>query len=808
MKESNLDQANNHCDHCGEPCMDNDIHQDDLHFCCMGCQTVYTVLKSQEELGGSIRYPRLEKYEFLDNDEIQDALLSFRTEQQARVAFSLPQIHCSSCIQILEKLPDLHRGVMLSRIDFPNKRLHLAYYPEIISLRELAELVDYLGYAPSINLDATSKKALDVDKDLILKLGTAGFIFGNVMLMSFPEYLGLDNPLFERIFGYLSLAFSIPLLTFSASDYIKSAYSALLNKTLNIDVPISIGIIALFGRSALDIITHSGPGYLDSLSGFIFFLLIGRWFQKKTYDRIAFDRDYESYFPLYTSKITNDQIEPVMLKNIQVGDQLVIKSQEIIPSDGQLDSHTGNIDYSFVTGEDRPVKVSRSTKLFAGGRNLGAAITMTVTNEVNQSYLTKLWEENETGGTNKERSVLTDRIGTYFTIAILMVAVVTLAYWLKVDPTMAMHAFTSVLIIACPCVIALSIPFTYGTFLSLLSKQSIFIKSTQTLEQLQLADTIVFDKTGTITIGSSSEVKYCGIPLTFNEKEALANLLSQSSHPLSRSVYEMLNLNESQLEITDFAEHAGKGIEGNVGLIHLQAGSAEWLGIEIENDIIGPTVHLSINGSYKGYFAIEASYRPHLKQVIEALRQNYELYILSGDNEAQKQVLVDQFGFSVNQLRFNQSPTDKKTFIKSLQSEGKKVLMIGDGLNDAGALLQSHAGIVLTEDLNNFTPASDVILEASMFRRLPDIFNLINSERTILYFLYTMAVIYNLIGLYFAVQGWLSPVVAAILMPTSSVSMVVLGHLLTRILVKRSTSVWYEISNSEHQEEMSKLSVI
>ncbi|MDX1686016.1 MAG: heavy metal translocating P-type ATPase, partial [Saprospiraceae bacterium] len=363
-----------------------------------------------------------------------EALLTFSTNAQARVGFRLPDIHCSSCIQILEKMHGLHPGIISSRIDFPNKKINILFLPDIIGLREIVELLTYLGYEPEVNLDSLNDRpAIYRDRKLILKLGVAGFIFGNVMLLSFPEYFGLDDPLFERAFGYLSLAFCIPLLTFCASDYLNSAYAAILNKGLNIDVPITIGILALFGRSAYEILTHTGPGYLDSLSGFVFFLLIGRWFQKKTYDRISFDRNYQSYFPLHATRIVDGKCTSLLLKNIRPKDRLLIRSGEIIPCDGVLNSNRARIDYSFVTGEETPVPVSRTNKIYAGGRNAGASIQLEVTEAVDQSYLMKLWEEKAINPNEEERSRITDRIGTYFTVSILMIALATMIYWYLMD---------------------------------------------------------------------------------------------------------------------------------------------------------------------------------------------------------------------------------------------------------------------------------------------------------------------------------------------------------------------------------------
>ncbi|MDX1686015.1 MAG: HAD-IC family P-type ATPase [Saprospiraceae bacterium] len=357
---------------------------------------------------------------------------------------------------------------------------------------------------------------------------------------------------------------------------------------------------------------------------------------------------------------------------------------------------------------------------------------------------------------------------------------------------MDVFAFTSVLIIACPCVIALSIPFTYGSLLSLLSMRSIFLKNTSTIEKLQSVDTFVFDKTGTITSGKKPEVEYIGRVLTWDQKKAITTLTQQSSHPMSRFVEQFLDLEMiSDESLEDFQEITGKGLQGNIDGHRYRIGSGTWVKKQDRSvSLKTGEVHVSEDDQYLGCFKIITKYRPDLNLVLAELRKMGKVFLLTGDNAFQSVELKQEFGFEDDEMYFDQSPLDKKQWIENLQKSGHRVMMIGDGLNDSGALLSSDVGIVVTEDLNNFTPASDVVIQSENFRRLPELFSILFSVRKILFFLYLMAILYNAVGLYFAVQGLLSPVVAAILMPTSSISMVVAGYLLTRWSVNRRTRSW------------------
>ena len=294
---------------------------------------------------------------FLDDPEMLERLIDFRDGSIAKITFRLPQIHCSSCLWLLERLYHLNRGIMDSRVNFLQKRATITFNIESISLRELVALLADIGYKPDLQLDlAEGDDRQATDRTIYYQLGIAGFIFGNVMLFSFPEYLGLEDSFFYRGFGYLNLLFSLPVVLYCARDYWRSALLGIRQRHLNIDVPITLGILALFLRSTYEILSGVGAGYLDSLAGLVFFLLIGKWFQQFTYDQLNFARDYRSYFPLSVSKKEAGAWRSIPLQKVVVGDILLVRNQELIPVDGKLLLQPAAIDYSFVTGENDPVQ--------------------------------------------------------------------------------------------------------------------------------------------------------------------------------------------------------------------------------------------------------------------------------------------------------------------------------------------------------------------------------------------------------------------------------------------------------------------
>ncbi len=763
--------AGSNCTHCGEDCGVAPVLLAEKQFCCEGCKMVYEILNANDlgdyyqiasRPGTSFKGREKEKYAWLDDPSIIEKLLDFRDDKISKATFQLPQIHCASCIWLLENLYKLNDGILQSKVNFLKKEAYLTFDNNTLNLRQVVEMLALIGYAPAINysdLDAPAKP--EIDRTFVYQLGVAGFAFGNIMLLSFPEYLGLEENRFQTWFGYLNILLSLPVIFFSGRDYLKSAWSGLRRKTLNIDVPISLGILTLSARSYFEILTHTGSGYLDSLAGLVFFLLIGKWFQQKTYHRLSFERDYKSYFPIAATMKKEGKEIAVPLNKINIGDTIIIRHKELIPADGIVLNGNAFIDYSFVTGESNPVKKNIGDKIFAGGRQTESTIEISLTKKVSQSYLTQLW--NEDVFQKKEKpgiSILSDKVGKYFTFTILTIALVTLFYWLPKDVPLAVNAFTAVLIIACPCAIALSIPFTFGNLIRLFSKNDFYLKNTQVIENLSDIDTIVFDKTGTITDASKSGTQYIGDPISEKEKMAVRSLAHQSGHPVSRMIYLFFE-NIELKEVENFKEITGQGT----------AGYSNGFDIEFYKEKNG--TGLKINGEKKGFFAVSNFYRKGLNKLIKKWKNKYDCHLLSGDNDQEKNNLKKMF--PPENIYFDQSPKDKLEFIKKLQKKGKKVLMIGDGLNDAGALQQSDVGIVVTENMNNFTPACDAILQAGHFTQLPRFLNLAKAGVKVVGGAYLLALFYNVIGLSYAVQGLLSPVIAAILMPLSSITIVAFG---------------------------------
>jgi Cu+-exporting ATPase len=857
------------CSHCGDPCPSNRIALGEHYFCCDGCRLVYQLLdrnglctyyRLNDHPGVNQRIPvRKDKFAFLDQEKMAGSLITFRNGEETHASFYLPAIHCSSCLYLLENLHKLNPAIRSSRIDFGTKTLTLVFDQRQLSLRETAELLTAIGYEPYISLRDLGSARPEPNRRLIYRLGVAGFCFGNIMLLSFPEYLGIDasETFLRQSFRYLSFLLALPVFFYSAQPFFGAAWSGLRSKFLNIDAPIALAVVVTFLRSVWEVSSGTGPGFFDSMSGIVFFMLAGRVLQDRTYRALSFDRDYTAYFPMAVTVLqyraagdptaspdsAPHAADPAVrtagaaprevskaLPDLRCGDTLLIHSGELIPADGILTRGNALIDYSFVTGESLPVVREMGEIVYAGGRQTGAAVEVLVIKEVAQSYLTQLWNRQPSKTRGGTQPSFIHGLSRYFTIIVFAVAASAALYWQLHDPHKSWNAVTAVLIVACPCALLLSSTFTNGNLLRIMARKQFYLRNAETIEHVASATHIVFDKTGTLTDTSSPEILWQGETLSIYEQQAIATLAAQSTHPLSRALAAFLRPTTELLYITNFIERPGQGLDALIGGRRWTFGSLAFVQPQLSagkpggpdhgpaarrddpsalaaHNLGDPTavrpedpaapgaaIYIACDGHLLGSYCFSGKFREGLHGLVNSLAP-CRLTVLSGDNSREYHRLQALLGEGIN-LLFDRSPEEKTQYIRHLQRRGEKVMMIGDGLNDAGALQQSDIGIAIAADCGNFTPSSDAILRGDQLTRLPAFIRFCRSGRSIILASFVLSILYNIIGLSFAVQGVLSPLVAAVLMPASSLSILLVtygsSNLLARILLAdgASASSW------------------
>lgn len=799
------------CYHCGLSCISDSIAIDEKVFCCEGCKLVYELLndkglcdyyKLQSHPGLSqIKAVRKDKYSFLDNEEIARRLYSFTDGKSVIVKFYLPGIHCSSCMWLIEHLSRLNDGILESRLNFSAKEVTIRFLTEKISIRQVAELLTTIGYEPHISLEDTEdKKIKHYDRKKIYKLGIAGFCFGNIMMMSFPEYFAFDSGAehhYMYLFRWLNLFLSVPVFFYSGSEFFVSAWKGFRQKMLNIDAPIAFALVITYTRSIYEILTNTGSGYLDSMSGIVFFMLVGRVVQERAYQSITFHRDYKSYFPVAVNTMVDGKLVSKSLKDLKEKDLIQLSNDEIIPADSILVAGSANVDYSFVTGESDLMPVSTGGMIYAGGKQVGMTITLQVVKPVAGSYLTSLWNHNAFNRNktkeNKDNSVI-HVLSRYFTYILFTLTAVTALYWAVTDPSKIWPSISAMLIVACPCALLLSATFTNGNILRLLSNNGLFLRDASVIEQLGKINHIVFDKTGTLTHGMGEFATY-GHQMTDEEKSWIRSVTASSNHPYSKALTTFLGGGTTS-PVQEWKELPGLGIEATVQGNHIKVGSAAFAGANLLRENEDNALYVRINDQITAFVATP-QFRESVTEMMPSLLHSYKISLLSGDNDRQAKDMRALLG-SDSELLFSQKPADKLHYIGQLQLQNRKVLMLGDGLNDAGALQQSDVGITLTSDVNNFVPSCDAILDARSLHRFPQILRLAKAAQRIIAACFIVSILYNFIGLGIAATGNMSPVIAAILMPASTLSIVLVSTGVSSILAR----MW-GLSLSSPKDELS-----
>lgn len=788
----------NSCYHCGDDCVDIDIIRDEKHFCCTGCELVYGMLNAGDlqdyyskfgNTGLSLKHVEKADFSFLNDIMVSETLIQYSIDSESKVTLYLPQIYCSACIWLLENLNRLNKGIIESKINFLKKEASIRFDNTLITLQGLFELLHSLGYTPLLNLSDTNMKNNGRENRMLWrKVGVAGFAFGNLMLFAMPDYLagGDIDVFFKSFLGWLNLILSL-LVLYAGSGYFISAWNALKVKHINLDFPISLGIFVVFARSVYEILSGAGSGYIDSMAGLVFFLLLGKVFQQKTFHNLSFDRDYKSYFPISVLRLSEGRKESVAVNCIIKGDRLIIRNNEVVPVDSILrtfdKAQIHEFDYSFITGESSPIALKHGDRIYAGARVVGASVEVEVVKKFESGYLIELWNKTiSKHSANSRVSRISDTVAKYFTMAVILIALAAFLFWAGSDISKSLNAFTAVLLVACPCALALSLPFTYGTAMRIFAKHNLFVRNDTVVENMASVSHIIFDKTGTLTKAKSSGINYDGRELSEEEKMMVKAGCANSIHPYSRLIALYFE-NIEDISVDEFNESTGNGYEAKIRNSIVRLGRMEWAAAsitthpEIRTDYKEQfnnhesSIALSINGEFAGLFVVKSEFREFIGVLFGRLEKDYTLSVLSGDSERDRITLEAIIGKD-KEILFNKLPDEKVNHVRKLQSEGKRVLMAGDGLNDAGSLQQSDFGLAVSEDIANFTPACDGIILSESLQNLNVFLSVSKFAVTTVKLSIMLSILYNFIGFYFAVQGTLSPVIAAILMPVSSVTVV------------------------------------
>jgi P-type Cu2+ transporter len=679
-------------------------------------------------------------------------------------------VHCAACIQKIESAVLEQKDVVKARLNYSTGRLNIFWngLPDIANA--LVRDVRALGYSVHPYNAALEKSAGDEEnRFLLLCLGIAGFAMGNIMLVSVglwttdSQTMGMAT---RDFLHWVSALIAIPAVLFCGRPFFRSAYAALKNGHTNMDVPISVGLTLATGMSLFETIQSGEHVFFDSAVMLMFFLLIGRYldFRARKIARGAAAALMQSLTG-FASILDGDTIKRILIDDVREDMRLIVAMGEKIPIDGVVDDGHSMLDTSLITGETlpRPVKVGDS--VYAGTINQSAPLIIRATKGIEQSLLADIARLMEDAQQSQSRYVrIADRLAKLYTPLVHILAASAFLLWwgvLGADWQISLMIAVAVLIITCPCALGLAVPVVQVLASNHLMRRGVLVKSGDALERLAAIDTVLFDKTGTLTHGTPA------LTGTYapDDLKIAASLATASRHPLSVAL--ATHLDGAPLKITNIQEHAGLGVEGVLNGQKLKIGSRFFCGLDDMYDSDSLEICFSINGQIKTIFTFDDLPREDAKKTIEDLgRQGLGSILLSGDRQKPVQKIADLIG--IKSVFFQQTPVDKYAVLQNIKQSGHKVLMVGDGLNDAPVLAGADISMAPGTAIDMAQNAADIIFMGDQLKPIFESYKIAVISQKLVRQNFAIALIYNLFAIPLAFCGFITPMLAALAMSSSS----------------------------------------
>lgn len=782
------------CDHCGENLIQTyyaDYDGVQKRFCCHGCQSVYEILNVSGltefyELKRGVGFterPRYSEQKFLHLDDIEfiDKYLeptkrNINGKDYFYFKFFVEGIHCVACLWILEKLDVFfsENEILFSKLNMSSSILEISFSKEM-KLSKIAKRISSLGYFPhAILSDLDAQKLLKKeDQKMLIKIGLAFAFAGNIMLYSLAVYAGADG-IFKEYFNLFSFLCTLPVLGFCAIPFYQSAWGSLKTKVLSIDVPIVLALIIGMGMGIYGLIFKIDIFYFDTLSTLVFLLLLSRYILKKAQQKALGVEDLSLLFSnQYSQRKIDGRVEEVLTKFLKVGDEVLVEANETVSIDGVIVAGKTHINNSLLTGEVRPDYREVGDAVYMGAKNLDCPITVRVTETVDNTRLGKMLQEIEHGWHEKSQiSLITDKIAKRFVWVIFILSTFFLIYFTYTSTIyVAFERTLSLLIITCPCALALTTPLALILGLSAMARNGVIIKNENTIEKLIKSKKIFLDKTGTLTKGDFSVVKKNCYGEAQNWMSHIYSMELCSKHPIASSIVSYIKCFHPSIKKIEFDrvyEVAGKGVEGFIG-----GDFFEIKKIDEQIDLLNQ-LNSKVGFFRNGQLAVSFELSDILREGISSTISEFEKYgptpyILTGDNQDRALEVAKSLKIPRERVLAEKSPEQKRDIIL----KNAKSIMVGDGINDAIAMRASFVGIAVQGSVDLSLRAADVYLSKS---GVSHILSLIRGSRFIFRIIHRnllYSFLYNCLGVYLAFLGYVSPLVAAVLMPLSSITILI-----------------------------------
>ncbi len=790
------------CYHCGLPVEKlgsfiAKVANKDHDFCCFGCQTVCQTIhdaglqsfyqKTPE--GKNLAPPPLLPTELAsyDLDEVQsdyvDKLGDIRT-----ISLLVEGIHCAACVWLIEHSLAKQQAVVSAEVNLTSKRLRLKWDNRLSSLSTFLLALGDIGYA-AIPFDPDTAEGALVrrHRSLLYRMAFAGFAMMNLMWISIALYSGADQGEFKNWFHWVSFLIATPTLLYAGYPFLRNAVIGLRRRYLTMDLPIAIGAVATYSYSTFITATGSihGHVYFDTVVNFLFVILVGRYLEAiSKRDALSASSRLIELQPKLATVIIDKLHKIVPIRSVKIGDFVLVKPGEKIPVDGVLVDGQSAVDESMLTGESLPIVKRVPDKVVAGSINGEGAFTVKVQQVLRHTALAKIVSLMEDSQASKAPIQCTaDKIVPWFVVVTLSLAAATFIYWYQYDFEQALLAATSVLIITCPCAFGLATPMSVAVATGVGANNGILVKQGAALEYLSQVTHFVFDKTGTLTRGELAVVTI----ESFSEQSEqqlliLAGSVEQySEHGIAKAILsETLRRELTLVTITNFSSSAGEGVQARVQQEHVLLGTQSWLeqwGIIFTETILKRVnsfeqqgiscVFIAVEQQIIGLIALADQLRTDAKSMIISLQQqNIGITVLSGDKTSVVAAITAELGNIERQAEV--LPKDKVDLVKSLQKQGVIVAMVGDGINDAPALIQADVGIALASGTDVSIESADIVLSHNELSKVADARHLAKQTLGSIKQNIVLSISYNIVMVPLAMMGLVNPLVAAVTMPVSS----------------------------------------
>lgn len=804
----------NSCFHCGQAIPEGDlvlkpINGEEQHFCCNGCASVCEVI---HEAGMESFYKRTpdgellspppapnKDIEFFDYDEVQSQYVNDLSDRR-EITLMSEAIHCAACVWLIEHTFAKMDGLLLARVNFTNKQIKIRWDNSKVKLSEIIKKLNSIGYdATPFDPTASEEAYKKANRDLLYRLGFAGFAMMNVMWFSVALYTGAaDDPQYRNYFHWLELIIATITLSYSGQPFLKGAWTAIRSKTVGMDVSISLGILITYFYSCWITVTasYSGEVYFDTLIDFMFFLLIGRYLEAISKNKaIDASRRLMDLQPKVARRLFNDIENIVPVRTLIPGDLVIVKPGEKIPVDGVVKQGVSMVNESMLSGESKEITKQNNDKVIAGTINIDGHLTIAVDKILQNTQLGKIVNMvEEAQGSKAPIQCTADKIMPWFVTTTISLALASFVFWyFKADIQVAVMTATAVLIITCPCAFGLATPMAIAVASGVSARNGILVKNGTVLEILHSIEHFVFDKTGTLTKGQMKVVSESFIENVNRQAllRSVGSLENLSEHSLGNGIVNSIKKeftygNNHWHKVENFKIVSGKGIEGKIDDELYQIGTANWLDslnielpIELQQladskaALAQTSVWIAVDSKVQGVLFLEDEIRPEAIELINRLKaKGKKVSLLSGDLTVVANRVAEQLG-GMNVIA-EVLPQDKNEVIRQLQAKDQTVAMVGDGVNDAPALVRANVGIALGSGTDVSMDSADIILMNNELLAVDTAIEL--SARTLRTIKQNIAssIVYNLIMVPLAMSSVLTPLIAAITMPLSS--LVVIGN--------------------------------